>query len=75
MKNVWLRELQSIAPEGMLKFVVANKNDLLEDVEESKDSSSKDYVTDKMLREFAMSKKAEPMKVSAKKNTGIDEVF
>ena len=65
----------AIAPEGMLKFVVGNKNDLVEDVEESKDSSSRDIVTDKMLREFAMTKKAEPMKVSAKKNNGIDEVF
>ena len=28
-----------------------------------------------MLRDFAMSEKADHMKVSAKKNQGIDEVF
>ena len=57
----------------MLKFVVGNKADLLEEMEESKDRH--ECVTDKMLREFAMTKKAESMKVSARKNQGIDEVF
>jgi len=57
----------------MLKFVVGNKCDLIEDVESSVDKS--EIVTDKMLREFAISKKAESMKVSARKNQGIDEVF
>ena len=57
----------------MLKFIVGNKTDLLEDMEESKDRN--ECVTDKMLREFAITKKAESMKVSARKNQGIDEVF
>ena len=57
----------------MLKFIVGNKADLVEELEESKDRS--ECVTDKMLREFAMNKKAESMKVSARKNQGIDEVF
>jgi predicted GTPase len=65
--------LQAIAPENMLKFVVGNKSDLLEELEESKDRN--ECVTDKMLREFAMTKKAESMKVSARKNQGVDEVF
>ena len=34
-----------------------------------------DTVTDKMLRDFATSKKAEFAKVSARRNAGIDEVF
>ena len=67
LKQNWLRELTAIAPESMLKFVVGNKIDLVEDMEESKDSKS-EQVTDKMLREFAMTKKAESMKVSARKN-------
>ena len=73
LKQNWLRELQAIAPETMLKFIVGNKSDLVEELEESKDRS--ECVTDKMLREFAMNKKAESMKVSARKNQGIDEVF
>ena len=63
----------------MLKFVVGNKADLLEEMEESKDHhhlrTEQQCVTDKMLREFAMTKKAESMKVSARRNQGIDEVF
>ena len=62
----------------MLKFVVGNKADLLDEMEESKDHHhlrSEQCVTDKMLREFAMTKKAESMKVSARRNQGIDEVF
>ena len=50
----------------MLKFIVGNKTDLLEEMEESKDRN--ECVTDKMLREFSMTKKAESMKVSARKN-------
>ena len=73
LKQNWLRELQAIAPESMLKFIVGNKSDLVEELEESKDRS--ECVTDKMLREFSMTKKAESMKVSARKNQGIDEVF
>ena len=73
LKQNWLRELQAIAPESMLKFIVGNKADLVEELEESKDRS--ECVTDKMLREFSMTKKAESMKVSARKNQGIDEVF
>lgn len=57
----------------MLKFVVGNKADLLEDMEEVKDRN--DCVTDKMLRDFGIGKKAESMKVSARKNQGVDEVF
>ena len=66
LKSSWLRDLQAIAPETMLKFVVGNKSDLLEDMEEAKDRN--ECVTDKMLREFYMTKKAESMKVSARKN-------
>ena len=66
LKSSWLRDLSAIAPESMLKFVVGNKSDLLEELEESKDRS--ECVTDKMLREFAIAKKAESMKVSARKN-------
>lgn len=73
LKSIWLRELNTIAPEGMLKFVVGNKADLLEDMEEVKDRN--DCVTDKMLRDFGIGKKAESMKVSARKNQGVDEVF
>ena len=73
LKQNWLRELQAIAPESMLKFIVGNKADLVEELEESKDRN--ECVTDKMLREFSMTKKAESMKVSARKNQGIDEVF
>ena len=47
----------------MLKFVVGNKYDLIEDVNSSADKN--EIVTDKMLREFALSNKAESMKVSA----------
>ena len=77
LKANWLRELNAIAPESMLKFVVGNKVDLLEEMEDAKDNSrdsngnmsmSNQIVTDKMLREFAMSKKAESMKISARKN-------
>ena len=78
LKSNWLRELNAIAPETMLKFVVGNKADLLEEMEESKDHHhlrTEQCVTDKMLREFAMTKKAESMKVSARRNQGIDEVF
>lgn len=32
-------------------------------------------VTEKMLREFGLSKKAEYMKISARKNQGVDEMF
>ena len=32
LKSAWLRELQAIAPEGMIKFVVGNKLDLVEEV-------------------------------------------
>jgi len=49
----------------MLKFVVGNKYDLIEDVNSSADKN--EIVTDKMLREFALSNKAESMKVSARK--------
>ena len=60
----------------MLKFVVGNKVDLTEGAESAQASQSKnEVVTDKMLRDFAMSEKAEHMKVSARKNQGIDEVF
>ena len=57
----------------MLKFVVGNKADLLESTEHA--PARNELVTDKMLKEFAMSKKAEFTKVSARKNQGIDEVF
>jgi|FrelakmetLWP11LW_1041352.scaffolds.fasta_scaffold33037_2 hypothetical protein len=49
----------------MLKFVVSNKCDLIEDINNSADKN--EIVNDKMLREFAISKKAEWMKVSARK--------
>ena len=65
LKLNWLRELSAIAPETMLKFVVGNKYDLIEDVNSSADKN--EIVTDKMLREFALSNKAESMKVSARK--------
>ena len=61
----------------MLKFIVGNKSDLAESVESSQDQrlSKSDLVTDKMLRDFAISEKAESMKISARKNQGVDEVF
>ena len=64
----------AIAPESVLKFVVGNKSDLLEDLDANIYDKS-ELVTDKMARDFATSKKAESMKISAKKNQGIDEVF
>ena len=73
LKSNWLRELQAIAPETMLRFVVGNKADLLESTEFA--PAKNEIVTDKMLKDFAMSKKAEYTKVSARKNQGIDEVF
>ena len=74
LKNSWLKDLSAIAPENVLKIVVGNKTDLLEDVDANIHDKS-DLVTDKMARDFATSKRAEAMKVSAKKNVGIDEVF
>ena len=73
LKESWLRELQAIAPETMVKFVVGNKCDLVEDQESSIDKN--EVITDKQLRDFAMQKKADSAKVSARKNQGIDEVF
>ena len=77
LKGSWLRELTAVAPDTMLKFVVANKVDLVDEAGSSIDGSfdKSQIVTDKMMREFALSKKADCMRVSAKKNTGIDEVF
>lgn len=37
--------------------------------------AKKEVITDKMLKEFAMGKRAEYYKVSALKNQGIDQVF
>ena len=74
LKNSWLRELQAIAPENMVKVVVGNKADLVEEVDGSQDKA--DIVTDKMLREFASSKKAEWKKISARRDqSSVDEVF
>ena len=74
LKMNWLRELQAIAPENMVKIVVGNKADLVEEVENS--GLNVECVTDKMLRDFAMSKKADYLKVSARKDqASIDEVF
>ena len=70
LKTNWLRELTAIAPESMIKFVVANKADLLESTEHAPAKS--ELVTDKMLKDFAISKKAEYTKVSARKNQGIE---
>ena len=66
LKGAWLCELTAIAPETMLKVLVANKADLLD--EHASTDSVGQCVTDKMLREFAVTKKAEFFKVSAKKN-------
>ena len=77
LKGSWLRELQAIAPESMLKFVIGNKADLVEDQAEmaAAQVDRNEIVTDKMARDFALSKKAEFAKVSARKNQGINEVF
>ena len=32
LKNSWLKDLNASAPDSMLKFIVGNKQDLLEDV-------------------------------------------
>lgn len=75
LKNSWLGELAAVAPDSMLKFIVGNKHDLLEDVNVQSSLDQSQIVSDKMMREFGLAKKAEYMKVSARKNTGIDEVF
>ena len=57
----------------MLKVVVGNKMDKVEATASA--PAKKEVITDKMLKEFAMGKRAEYYKVSALKNQGIDEVF
>ena len=47
----------------------------MDDTENFNPVDKNEVVTDKMLRDFALSKRSEYMKVSAKKNQGIDEVF
>ena len=61
----------------MVKFVVGNKADLIEEAERSPDNSidKNEVITDKQLRDFAQQKKCDSAKVSARKNQGIDEVF
>ena len=75
LKTSWLKDLNAVAPDTMLKFIVGNKQDLLEDVNVASSLDQNQIVTEKMLREFGLAKKSEFRCVSARKNTGIDEMF
>ena len=59
----------------MVKFVVGNKCDLVEEATNDTSIDKNEVITDKQLRDFALQKKADSAKVSARKNQGIDEVF
>ncbi len=53
LKTNWLRDLMALAPDRMLKIVVGNKTDLLDETSNSQPVDRSQVVTDKMMREFA----------------------
>lgn len=65
LKEFWIKELHSNAPQSVIIFIIANKNDLFESEE----------VTEEEGRKFAEEQKAFFSVVSAKNSFGINELF